>query len=168
MSDLQKYTDYKTILSVNALIWCKGKVLLLKRAATKKVDPGVYSGIGGKVEPGEEFYLAMLREIEEETGIKEVKNLRPYSITQHPDPATQAEWVNVYFTCDIEDQIEIKETEDGTFEWIDPSDVNNLPMVRDLKEYIPAIAKDPNQFILGIYRYDTAGNVVEKNVRHFN
>ena len=65
----QKYKDYKTILSVNALIWSKGKVLLLKRAETKAVDPGVYSGIGGKVEPGESVYDALIREIEEETGI---------------------------------------------------------------------------------------------------
>jgi 8-oxo-dGTP pyrophosphatase MutT (NUDIX family) len=56
MSDLKKYTDYKTILSVNALIWCDGKVLLQKRADDKKVDPGVFSGIGGKVEPHESFY----------------------------------------------------------------------------------------------------------------
>ena len=50
MDDFNKYTDYKTVLSVNALIWCNGKVLMLKRADTKKVDPGFYAGIGGKVE----------------------------------------------------------------------------------------------------------------------
>ena len=68
-SDFSKYTDYKTILSVNALIWCDGKVLLLKRSKNKKIDPGVYSGVGGKVEPHESFYDALLREIKEETGL---------------------------------------------------------------------------------------------------
>jgi len=53
MSDLQKYMDYKTILSVNILVFSQGKVLLVKRPMTKKVNPGKYSGIGGKVEPGE-------------------------------------------------------------------------------------------------------------------
>lgn len=168
MSDLKKYTDYKTVLSVNALIWCEGKVLLLKRAATKKVDPGIYSGIGGKVEPGEDFYTAILREIEEETGIKKVFDLRPYSITQHPDPATKAEWVNVYFTCDIENHVEIPETEDGSFEWVDSLETKNLPMVRDLKEYIPVLVKNPKQFILGIYRYDKKGEVADKKVRFFS
>lgn len=153
MSDLKKYTDYKTILSVNALIWCKGKVLLLKRSDAKKVDPGVYSGIGGKVEPEEDFYSAMIREIEEETGIKEVKNLKPYSITQHPFPPTEAEWVNVYFNCEIEEQLEIPETEDGAFHWIDPRDVEKLEIVDDLKRYIKILSENPNAFIFGYFFY---------------
>ena len=60
MNDFSKYTDYKTVLSVNALIFCDGKVLLLKRADDKKVDPGFYSGIVGKVEPHESFIMRYL------------------------------------------------------------------------------------------------------------
>ena len=45
MSDFSKYTDYKTVLSVNALIWCEGRVLLLKRADDKKIDPGFVKGV---------------------------------------------------------------------------------------------------------------------------
>ncbi len=36
MDGFKKYTNYKTVLSVNALIYCKNKVLLLKRASDKK------------------------------------------------------------------------------------------------------------------------------------
>jgi 8-oxo-dGTP pyrophosphatase MutT (NUDIX family) len=153
MSDLKKYIDYKTILSVNALIWSGSKVLLLKRAATKKVDPGVYSGIGGKVEPGEDFYSAILREIEEETGIKEVKDLKPYSITQHPFPPTDAEWVNLYFTCTIPEQINLPNTEDGQFHWIDPSGIDKLKIVEDLKRYIKILQHTPSAFIFGYFYY---------------
>ena len=39
MSELKKYKDYSTILAVVAFIRCNGKVLLLKRATGKKVDP---------------------------------------------------------------------------------------------------------------------------------
>jgi 8-oxo-dGTP pyrophosphatase MutT (NUDIX family) len=75
MNDFSKYTDYKTVLSVNALIFCEGKILMLKRADNKKVDPGLYAGIGGKVEPHESFYAALLREIKEETGITEFESI---------------------------------------------------------------------------------------------
>ncbi|KKQ83342.1 MAG: NUDIX hydrolase [Candidatus Woesebacteria bacterium GW2011_GWA1_38_8] len=101
MNSFDKYTSYKTILSVNALIWCNEKVLLLKRAGNKKVDPGVYSGVGGKVEPHESFYAALLREIEEETGLTEFETIRPYSVTQHPYPPSDSEWVNIYFIVNI-------------------------------------------------------------------
>jgi NADH pyrophosphatase NudC (nudix superfamily) len=52
--------------------------------------PGVYSGIRGKVEPGESIYEALFKEIEEETWIKEVKSLKVFSVTQHPYPPTTA------------------------------------------------------------------------------
>lgn len=60
MSDFDKYTNYKTVLSVNALIWCNSKVLMLKRADNKRVDPGLYAGIGGKVEPHESFFRKLV------------------------------------------------------------------------------------------------------------
>lgn len=151
MSDFKKYTDYKTVLSVNALIWCNGKVLMLKRADTKKVDPGLYAGIGGKVEPHEDFYSALLREIKEETGLTEFKSIKLYSVTQHPYPPTNCEWVNLYFLVTIEKQIEIPKSEDGEFFWIDPKEVDNLPMPLDLKKYIKIISENPNAMILGYF-----------------
>lgn len=165
MSDFSKYTDYKTILSVNALIWCKGKVLLQKRAVTKKVDPGIYSGVGGKVEPHESFYDALLREIKEETGLTKFKSIKPYSITQHPYPPTDSEWVNVYFNVTIKEQVKIPPTEDGSFDWIDPKDVDSLPMVADLKEYVSILTQNPKAFIFGFFDNDKSGKLINKVVK---
>lgn len=165
MGDYSKYTDYKTVLSVNALIWCDGKVLLLKRAKTKKVDPGVYSGIGGKVEPHESFYDALLREIEEETGLTEFESIRPFSVTQHPYPPSNAEWVNIYFNVNIKNQVNVPPTEDGNFDWIDPKEVNSLPMVEDLKEYIKILTENPKAFIFGFFDHDKSGKLTNKVVK---
>jgi 8-oxo-dGTP diphosphatase len=156
----QKYKDYKTILSVNSFIWCKGKVLLLKRAESKSIDPGVYSGVGGKVEPGESIYDAMLREIEEETSIKKLESIKVYSVTQHPYPPTDCEWINVYFNVTIKEQLIIPESEEGTFDWIDPKDTDSLKMVSDLKEYLKILNKNPNAFILGFFNNDKNGNPI--------
>src|SRR4030042_4610660 len=157
MTDLKKYTDYKTVLSVNVLIWCDGKILLLKRSNTKKVDPGVYSGVGGKVEPGENFYSAILREIKEETGIEKLESLKPFSVTQHPFPPQKAEWVNLYFIGKIKEQVKVESNEDGEYFWVDPKKVKNLPMVYDLKNYIEILNKNPNAFILGFFEHDKLG-----------
>jgi 8-oxo-dGTP diphosphatase len=161
----QKYKDYKTILSVNALIWSNGKVLLVKRSETKKIDPGVYSGIGGKVEPGESIYDALIREVEEESGIKEFESIKVYSITQHPYPPTDCEWINVYFNVKIKEQVKIPTSEEGRFDWIDPKDVDSLKMVNDLKEYVKVLAKNPDAFILGFFDNDQAGNLTGKTIK---
>lgn len=164
MNSFDKYTNYKTILSVNALIWCNRKVLLLKRANNKKVDPGVYSGVGGKVEPHESFYDALIREIEEETGLTEFESIRPYSVTQHPYPPSDSEWVNIYFIVNIKKQIEIKPTNDGTFHWLNPKDAFNHPMVSDLKEYIRIISENPKAFIFGFFDHDEEGKLTTKHI----
>lgn len=165
MSDFTKYTDYKTVLSVNALIWARGKVLLLKRSAKKKVDPNLYAGIGGKVEPGEDFYSALLREVKEETGLTKLGYIRLYSVTQHPYPPTNAEWVNLYFTVEIEKQVKIPANKDGEFFWFDPKETTSLPMPADTKEYIQILAKNPNAFILGFFDHDKEGKLIEKKIK---
>jgi len=162
MVDLKKYTEYSTILSVNALIWADGKLLLLKRADNKEIDPGAYSGIGGKVEPGEDFYSALLREIKEETGLTEFKSIRPYSITQHPYPPTNAEWVSLYFIVELEKQVQITGNEEGEFIWIDPKDIDSLPIVGDIRDYVKILSKNPKAFILGFFDHDSSGERTSK------
>jgi len=165
MNDFDKYTDYKTVLSVNALIWCNGKVLMLKRADNKKVDPGLYAGIGGKVEPHESFYDALIREIEEETGLTEFESIRPYSVTQHPYPPADSEWVNIYFVVDIAKQVEIKPRKDGIFHWMNPKEAMNLPMAQDIHDYLEILSKNPKAFIFGFYDHDKEGKLINKNIR---
>ncbi len=57
-------------LSVRAVIYDKqGKVLLLKRSRRSKNYPGKWEFPGGKVDMGERFDDALLREVREETGL---------------------------------------------------------------------------------------------------
>jgi 8-oxo-dGTP diphosphatase len=165
MSGFKKYTDYKTVLSVNALIWCNGKVLMLKRADNKRVDPGLYAGIGGKVEPHESFYDALIREIEEETGLTKFESIKPYSVTQHPYPPTDSEWVNIYFIVNIEKQVEIKPTEDGTFHWLTLEEAIKMPTATDIHDYLEILSKNEDAFIFGFFDHDKNGKMIEKNIK---
>lgn len=61
--------DVKTVESVSSVISIDGKILMLKRPATARSFPGVWSLCAGKIERGESPEAAAVREIEEETGI---------------------------------------------------------------------------------------------------
>ena len=47
----------------------QGRFLLLKRSRSSKHQPGFWEFAGGKVDPGEDFASALLREFKEETGL---------------------------------------------------------------------------------------------------
>lgn len=163
MSELEKYKDYKTILAVIAILRCNGKFLLLKRAGSKKVDPDVYSGVGGKVEPGESFLEAIVREVKEETGLTiSPEKFHPAGIVQAPDPNDDAEWVMPIFVCDLDKQEQIPSNEDGEFYWIDPEEIKNLNILPDLADFLNAIIKNTNAYVLTFCKYDKNGKVVEK------
>ncbi|HKC04596.1 MAG TPA: NUDIX domain-containing protein [Patescibacteria group bacterium] len=164
MSDFDKYTNYKTVLSVNALILSEGKILMLKRANDKKIDPGLYAGIGGKVEPHESFLAALTREIEEETGITEFESIKVYSVTQHPYPPTDSEWVNIYFIVNISKQVEVEATEDGTFHWLSFEEALKLPTAQDIHDYLEILSKNPDAFIFGFYDHDEEGKGTDKKI----
>ena len=48
----------------------EGRCLLLKRSMSSKGNPGRWDFPGGKVDSGEDFEEALLREVTEETGLK--------------------------------------------------------------------------------------------------
>ena len=63
--------DYVFGLSVRVLITDEdGKVLILKRSTDSKTNPGKWELPGGKVDQGESFDHALVREVYEETKLK--------------------------------------------------------------------------------------------------
>lgn len=57
------------------------KILMLKRSVRSRSNPGRWELPGGKVEPGEDFDQALIREIKEETGLS-ITLKKPLGVAQ--------------------------------------------------------------------------------------
>jgi 8-oxo-dGTP diphosphatase len=63
-------SDPRYSLSVKVVVRDEaGRVLLLRRSPSSKHNPGLWDLAGGKVDPGESFDRAAIREVSEETGL---------------------------------------------------------------------------------------------------
>lgn len=113
--------------SVNNFIHCGDEYLFLLRAKNKKVDAGRLNSIGGKVEPGENYLDCVIRETEEETGLKvNPKDIQFLGIVRLEGGYAE-DWVMCFFKTEVNTK-HIKhntKTSEGEFLWIHKDNVLN-------------------------------------------
>lgn len=121
---MDKYTR-----SVQSTVTCFLKhedyYLLLKRGPHKRIDPNKYNGVGGRVEVGETYVQAAIREIEEETGYKVSEQDLHLVTIGSLENAYNVDWNMCFFTAVVSTK-EIplgNNTEDGELLWIHKDDV---------------------------------------------
>ena len=112
--------------AVTAFLRNNGKYLLLKRADTREIAPGVWSGVGGHVEPNEinDPLTACYREAEEETGITrdDIESLELlYILTRR----SKDEIRQIYIYFGDTNKTEVKQTEEGVLYWVYESELLN-------------------------------------------
>ena len=118
------------------------RILLIKGSSDKRLWAGLYNGLGGHVERGEDILSAAHREISEETGL-EVQDL----------------WLCGLITVDTGDNIgvgiyvlrgdlqsrsseysdQLPATSEGTLEWVQIDQLHSLPLVEDLPVLLPKV-----------------------------
>lgn len=122
--------------SVNNFIHCGDEYLFLLRSKDKKIDAGRLNSIGGKVEPGENYLDAVIRETEEESGIIiKPKDIKLIGIVRL-EGGYEDDWLMCFFKTEISSKnLPIgNRTKDGQLLWIKKENVlnGNYEVVDDL------------------------------------
>jgi len=137
----------------------QNRVLLLKGSPKKKRWANVYNGIGGHVEPHEDVMEAALREMAEETGIKNVDLL---FCGQLMVDASDEAGVALFVFKGRYHSKELIHSEDGKLKWIALDELSRYPVMEDLYELLPRIAayKLVDPLIIGKYMFEPGGSLI--------
>ncbi len=110
-------------------------VLLMKRAATKRVFPNQYNGLGGHIERDEDPLTSARREILEECGL-EVSELTLAAVHQI-DTYGPSGILLFVFVGHSQHRDVVSDGREGTLEWIPIADVKHYDLVEDLPLILP-------------------------------
>ena len=134
------------------------EVLLIKRAADKKVFPNQYNGLGGHVEKGESVLAAARREVEEESGLtpKDLWLCAVVAIDTGDADAGIVMWV---FRGEADG--EPTASAEGEISWMPISKIGDLEMAEDIPTLLPKVLamKRDDAPLWGMYVYDETGNL---------
>jgi 8-oxo-dGTP diphosphatase len=107
-----------------------GRYLLLKRSVHSRFYAGEWEFPGGKINPGEKLDEALLREIEEETGLK-VSLERVAGSAEAELPAARVAYL--IFEAKIESgQVRLSKEHDD-FAWAAPEDMPTFDLVKQFR-----------------------------------
>ena len=150
---------YALIPRTLTFLFHKDEILLIKVPKNRGVWSGLFNGVGGHIERGEEPHSAALREIFEETRLSPA-SLSLCGIVQI-DTNTNPGIALFVFLGSVEQKSELPSGPEGTPEWIKISNLESTPLVEDLPQHntksivagksgIPFIAK---------YHYEPKGQL---------
>ena len=129
----------KQSIAVRAFIKYKSKILIIREAKIYKggANIGKYDLPGGKINPGEKYTQALLREIKEEAELTDIKIGKPFYIGEWRPKVRNERWqiIGIFFECfSSSDKVKLSEAHDK-YLWISPKEYKKYNIIDNL---IPA------------------------------
>ncbi len=134
------------LISLRTLCFLRSgdRVLLLHRR--NPPNAGLWNGIGGKLEPGEDPSAGCVREVAEETGMTiaapQLKAL--LVVTAQTPPAL---WVIFVFTALVAES-PVGPSEEGELAWVDLAALPSIPLPPDVPMIIPRLLTEGEVLVL--------------------
>lgn len=135
----------------------KKKTLLVHR--NKRDDDqhlGKYNGLGGKMEPDEDIYQCLVREIHEEAGIRCTEAVLRGTINWTGFGPNGENWFGFIYRIDAFEGIPRKENEEGTLDWVEIDRIMELPMWEGDRFFLPLVFDDDSRIFNGYMPYENA------------
>lgn len=128
--------------------------LMMHRVKKEKdINKDKWIGVGGHFEEGESPEECLLREVQEETGLK-LTSFRLRGIVTFATNVYPTEYMFLYTADGYEG--EITECNEGTLEWVQKKEVYNLPIWEGDKVFFRLLEEDAPVFSLKLrYEGDT-------------
>lgn len=146
---------YKRLVqtSVTCFLYHNDKYLFLKRNLNKRVDPGRLNGVGGRLEPGENYLDAAIRETEEETGYQ--VNVEDVSLSGvvKLEGGYDEDWVMCFFKIKVPHMnipLGSKVENEGELIWLHKDEIlkSEHDLVDDLNYCMQDIVNGKEQFFI--------------------
>ncbi len=112
-------------------------VLLMKRAAHRRIFPNCYNGLGGHIERNETPMEGAIREIKEEAGI-DATNVMLCGIHMIDTGLAGGILLFTYRAQALSREV-LQATDEGVLHWINREDVLSLTLVEDLPHILPRV-----------------------------
>ena len=133
----------------------RNKTLLIHRnARPDDLHFGKYNGLGGKMEPGEDIYTCLTREIREEAGI-ECQQARLRGTINWQGFGRQGEdWFGFIFLVERFSGTPKADNEEGSLSWEGVESLLSLPLWEGDRYFIPLVFDDDPRIFHGSMPYD--------------
>jgi len=118
--------DHNTNLLAVGCIVRDGKIFMAKRAKTKKMFPDRYELLGGHLEPGEQPWEALIREVREEVGIDIIVGQPVHVFTEQIGEVFYMEAVYLCTLKNPTDEPTLDPAEHSESRWIDEGELDSL------------------------------------------
>ena len=134
-----KEADITQVISCSALVLDEqgARVLISRRSENRRIAPGLWEVIGGKLEFGEEPEACLRREIHEELNvvITSPALFQVYSCMSEID-ARPVHLVSIVYTCRIEGEPAANPKEIAALRWVGPDDLEGLQFAANCRERV--------------------------------